>query len=215
MKSLKINFSPAEDDELFCQSKWWGSADMPKDVDYPTIPYEDGDDPLTMVCQINCSDLAAVDTENLLPHEGMLYFFAAIDEYVYKINKDFDMGCDYFNGLNEWATETYRVIYVPKVEDAVPNDLTDENGEPYGLPAERITFEVSDDPRLDDFKLLGLPFYDEIAEQYPDHLCLLQIDGNDDWQMQLYDMGMICFLIRPDDLKALDFSKVKVYFHSC
>ena len=98
---------------------------------------------------------------------------------------------------------------------ASSSKVLDENGEPYGLPAEKISFEVSDDARLDDFKLLGLPFYEEIAEQYPDYLNLLQIDGNDDWQMQLYDMGMICFLIRPDDLKALDFSKVKVYFHSC
>ena len=215
MKSIRINLSKT-DDELFGQSKWWGEADMPKSMAYPMIPYDDGDDdPLTFVCQIRCADLAAVDTEHLLPHEGMLYFFAAIDEYVYKINKNFDMGCDYFNGLSEWAPETYRVLYSPIDDDLIANDLVDENGEPYGLPAEKISFEVSDDARLDDFKLLGLPFYEEIAEQYPDYLNLLQIDGNDDWQMQLYDMGMICFLIRPDDLKALDFSKVKVYFHSC
>jgi len=215
MKSLKINFKSANNDALFGQSKWWGFADMPTTLDYPMIPYEDDDDPLTFVCQIRCEDLEAIDTENLLPHEGMLYFFAAMDEYVHKISKDFDMECEYYNGLSEWAPETYRVIYAPKADLLVTHEITEADGQPYGLPAEKITFEVSDDARLDDFKLLGLPFYDEISEQYPDYINLLQIDGNDDWQMPLYDMGIICFLIRPDDLKALDFSKVKVYFHSC
>ena len=38
--------------------------------------------PLTFVCQIDCADIAPYDTEGKLPHEGMLYFFAAIDDYV-------------------------------------------------------------------------------------------------------------------------------------
>ena len=215
MKAIKINLSKA-DDELFGQSKWWGSPDMPDDMDYPTIPYDDGDEPLTFVCQIRCADLAAYDTDNLLPHEGMLYFFAAIDEYVYKLTNEFDVErCGYYNGLSEWEPETYRVLYSPTTEGLAPHSIVDADGEPYGLPAEKITFEAGDNMGDDDFKLLGLPFYEEICEQYPDYINLLQIDGNDDWGMALYDCGMICFLIRPDDLKALDFRKVKVYFHSC
>ena len=70
---------------LFCGSKWWGDPDMPENMQYPTMTVtEDGetyDYPLTFVCQINCEDIAAYDTENMLPHEGMLYFFAAIDDY--------------------------------------------------------------------------------------------------------------------------------------
>ena len=70
MKSIKINFSPADGDELKGQSKWWGSADLPESMDYPFIPYDDGEDePMTFICQIRCADLAEADTENLLPHK--------------------------------------------------------------------------------------------------------------------------------------------------
>ena len=71
---------------LFCGSKWWGDPDMPENMQYPTMEVtEEGekfDYPLTFVCQINCEDLTAYDPESLLPHEGMLYFFAAIDRWL-------------------------------------------------------------------------------------------------------------------------------------
>ena len=71
---------------LFCGSKWWGDPDMPENMQYPTMEVtEDGekfDYPLTFICQINCEDIAPFDKENKLPHEGMLYFFAAIDDYL-------------------------------------------------------------------------------------------------------------------------------------
>ena len=64
---------------------------MPEDLEYPEVPVrdeyvdEDGkdavdeyDDPLTFICQIRCSDLAALDPKGLLPHEGLLYFFGAL-----------------------------------------------------------------------------------------------------------------------------------------
>ena len=67
MKSIKINLSKTEDD-LFGQSKWWGAANLPEGVEYPFVPYDDGDnDPLPLVCQIRCADLAPFDPENLLP----------------------------------------------------------------------------------------------------------------------------------------------------
>lgn len=71
---------------LFCGSKWWGDPDMPENMQYPTMEVtEDGetfDYPLTFVCQINCEDIAPFDKDGKLPHEGMLYFFAAIDDYI-------------------------------------------------------------------------------------------------------------------------------------
>ena len=71
---------------LFCGSKWWGDPDMPENMQYPTMEVtEDGekfDYPLTFICQSNCEDIASLDKENKLPHEGMLYFFAAIDDYI-------------------------------------------------------------------------------------------------------------------------------------
>ncbi len=71
---------------LFCGSKWWGDPDMPENMQYPTMEVTDEgetyDYPLTFICQINCEDIAAFDREGRLPHEGMLYFFAAIDDYI-------------------------------------------------------------------------------------------------------------------------------------
>ena len=71
---------------LFCGSKWWGDPDMPENMQYPTMEVtEDGetyDYPLTFICQINCEDISPFDKENRLPHEGMLYFFAAVDDYI-------------------------------------------------------------------------------------------------------------------------------------
>lgn len=214
MNAITIHLNPA-DNELKGQSKWWGMPDLPEDWDYPMIPYDDGDDdPLTFICQIRCADLVPYDTENQLPHEGMLYFFAAIDEYVYKLVGNMDHeGCGYYTGLSEWDPVTYRVLYSPTEDNLVTHNIIDENGEPYGLPAEKITFSAPD--KEDSFKLLGFPFYNEIWEQYPDYINLLQIDGNDSWGMTLYDCGMICFLIRPDDLKVRRFDQVKLYFHSC
>ena len=60
---------------------------MPEELDWPTVMVrdEDGesyDDPLTFVCQIRCADIAPFDPHELLPHEGMLYFFAAIDYFL-------------------------------------------------------------------------------------------------------------------------------------
>ena len=60
---------------------------MPDELYWPmvTVTDEDGetyDDPLTFVCQIRCEDLAPYDLEGLLPHEGMLWFFAALDYFL-------------------------------------------------------------------------------------------------------------------------------------
>lgn len=76
--SIKLSFHKADSD-LTGQSKWWGFPDMPDNLEYPEVTVnDDGDqyeDPLTFICQIRCEDIAPFDTENLLPHEGMLYFF--------------------------------------------------------------------------------------------------------------------------------------------
>ena len=212
MKSIKINLNKSIDDPLYGKSKWWGRADLPEGMAYPMEHYDDGeDDPLTLVCQIRCADLTPYDTKNQLPHEGMLYFFADIDEYVEAMGEVGES--EFQNSLGEWEPEAYRVLYSPTEQGLNTHTITDPDGEPANLPAESLSFEVADD-HYDSFKLLGKPYYEEIQELYPDHLCLLQIDENDEWGLRLYDCGMICFLIRPEDLKALDFSKVKVYFHS-
>ena len=97
---------------LFCGSKWWGDPDMPENMQYPTIEVtEDGekfDYPLTFVCQINCEDIAALDPENKLPHEGMLYFFAAIDKWI-----GYDSPTT--NDIGEWSKGHFVVKYAKTI----------------------------------------------------------------------------------------------------
>ena len=75
------------DKDLTGRSHWWGAPDMPEGMAYPCIEVEDEDggrypEPLTFVCQIRCADIAGLDPEGLLPHKGMLYFFAPIDYFL-------------------------------------------------------------------------------------------------------------------------------------
>lgn len=192
-------------DDLTGQSKWWGAPDLPEGWDYPC----QGEDPLTFVCQIRCQDLAQFDKDGLLPKEGMLYFFAAIGEYVHKL----DIVEAEHNGLGEWEADAYKVLYSPSCEDLSPFEVTYDDGEPAFLPAEAISFEEVESGAAE-FKLLGRPYYDEVDELYPDYINLLQIDESDEWGLVLYDCGMVNFLIKPEELKAGNWESAYCYFHS-
>ena len=106
------------------------------------------------------------------------------------------------------------MLYTPTCDDdLVTYKILYDDEEPAFLPAEEIIFERVDD-NYDSFKLLGRPYYEEIAEQYPDHLSLLQIDESDEWGLMLYDCGMVVLLAKPEDIKAQRWDNVLCYFHS-
>ena len=138
---IKITTSPTED-PLFGQSKWWGEPDMPETLVYPeALVTEDGDswqDPLTFVCQIRLEDIAALDPEGLLPHEGMLYFFAALDYFLG------DIDSPAYPGMGDWQQKYFRVLYWPTVssDDLHTHSIVYDDGSPVGLPAEAITFSA-------------------------------------------------------------------------
>jgi uncharacterized protein YwqG len=192
---------------LEAQSKWWGAPDLPLDVDYPCA--SDGE-PLLFICQIRLEDIAQYDTENQLPHKGMLYFFADMAEYVAPLE---GISGEEHNGLGEWSESCFKVIYSPTCENLETFAIVDDDDEPAFLEAEKIEFSAVEGG-YDSFKLLGRPYYHEIAEQYPDEICLLQIDESDEWGLRLYDCGMICFLISKQALADQRWDEVKVYFHS-
>ncbi len=211
--AIKLSFTKTEED-LTGKSKWWGSPDLPDDLDYPINFFkaenegeEDWDEPLTFVCQIRCEDLAAVDPEGKLPHKGMLYFFAALEEYI-----DDGEPCSVHNGLGEWDTDAYKVLYTEQTEDLNPYEIRYEDDTPYNKPAEKISFKRTGDN--DSFAMLCPPFYEEVAELYPNWVSLLQIDESEQWGLRLYDCGMINFMIRRTDLKVRNWDEVSVYFHS-
>ena len=215
----------AAGDSLFGQSKWWGFPDMPEDLDYPEVPVreeyvddagrdavDEYDDPLTFICQIRCSDLAAVDPEGLLPHEGMLYFFAALDYFLGNLDAVVSPG------LGEWEAPCFKVLWAPSCENLHTHSILYEDGTEACLPAVPIAFGNGSASSCgadgDGFQLLGRPFYDEVVQEIPGMINLLQIDENDDWNLRFFDCGMLNFLIAPADLAARRWSAVRCYLTS-
>lgn len=208
---IKITTQPA-DNPLFGQSKWWGQPDMPEELEYPEITLVDDDgeeyqDPLTFVCQLRCEELAPLDPEGLLPHGGMLWFFAALDYFLG------DMDSPAYPGMGPWQQKYFRVLYSPKCDDLHTHSIVYDDGTPVGLPAEAITFSLCDESG-DGIRLLGEPYIEEVREEMPGRMSLLQIDEDDRWNLIFHDCGMLNFLITPDDLRNHRWDKVECYLFS-
>ncbi len=206
-----INLTTApSDDVLYAQSKWWGFPDLPDDLDWPTVEASDEgetfEDPLTFICQIRCEELAELDPEGLLPHEGMLYFFAALDYFLG------DLDAFTAPGMGEWPAECFRVLYSPVCEGLNTHTLMYDEDTPAALAPESISFKTPD--RESYTGLLGEPYLEETREAMPGLISLLQIDENDEWGLRFFDCGMLNFMIKPADLKARRFDKVRVWLYS-
>lgn len=211
MYSIRLSFSKTGE-SLTGRSKWWGAPDLPADSPYPVVHcVEDGDEwdePLTFLCQIRCGDLAALDPDNLLPHAGMLYFFAAVDYFM-------GMDCPLFTPMGQWPDELVRIMYSPSCDGLEPYEMTwDKTGESVFLPAEKLDFESCGEFE-EGFKLLGRPYLTEINEIYDDdYVSVLQLDENDDWGLRFYDCGMLCLLMRRSQLVGRDWESAFGYLHS-
>ena len=208
---IKITTHPV-DGPLFGQSKWWGQPDMPESLEYPEITLVDDDgeeyqDPLTFVCQLRCEELAPLDPEGLLPHEGMLWFFAALDYFLG------DMDSPAYPGMGPWQQKYFRVLYSPKCDDLHTHSIVYDDGTPVGLPAEAITFSPCESSG-DGIRLLGDPYIEEVREEMPGRISLLQIDEDDRWNLVFHDCGTLNFLIAPDDLRHHRWEKVECYLFS-
>lgn len=185
---------------------------MPEWLDYPelTVAGDDGEqwnEPLTFICQIRCEELAIFDTEGLLPHEGMLYFFAALDYFLG------DIDTPTYPGMGRWQRECFRVLYSPTCHDLHTHHIVDEDGKSATLPAEAVTFSHSNED-ADGLRLLGLPFIEEVRESMPAMLSLLQIDESDRWGLTFHDCGMLNILVRPDDLRERRWDKAECFLFS-
>ena len=218
---IKIKTEPSED-VLYGESKWWGFPDLPDGLDWPTVQAEDEgevfDDPLTFICQIKCADLAPFDPEGLLPHEGMLYFFAALDYFLG------DLDAFTTPGMGEWSSEYFRVLYSPSCENLNTHTLMYDEDTPAAPAPEAIRFWMPDHVGHDGVTpdsdresytwLLGEAFAEETREALPGYVSLLQIDENDDWGLRFFDCGMLNFMIKPTDLAARRFEKVRAWLYS-
>jgi len=206
--AIKLTLNPSER-VLFCASKWWGDPDMPENMQYPTIQVcEDGevyDYPLTFICQINCEDLAPYDKEGRLPHEGMLYFFAALDKWLgYDSPTSNDMG--------EWTRGHFVVKYAKSInfETFQSCMLVDDQDQTLTEREMEIVFSECDDNEKC-IRLLGNPSSDTVSEKYPELSNLLQITR--DTNLDLEFEGELNLLIKANDLKFCNWKKTLAYLN--
>ena len=194
--SIKLGYKDVEDEfELMDKSKWWGSPDLPPGVEYPSSSYGN----MTFICQIRCEDLAPYDRDGYFPKEGMLYFFADIDDYTDS------MDGNSFRCSGAWPKSAFKVIYAPPFEgeSASPGRQRDD-GTWMELPAKSMTFS-QDEERYDGLKVLGKPY----KVEYNGQLCLLQLTSNKEWGLNLD--GQLHFVMSKYTLKRQLWDYVSVY----
>ncbi len=185
---------------LFCGSKWWGDPDMPENMQYPTMQVtEDGDTfdyPLTFICQINCEDIAPFDKEGKLPHEGMLYFFAAIDDYT-------GYESPVRNPEGEWPKGRVAVKYAKNInfETFQTCMLVGDEDEQLTEPELEIVFSESDDNEAGIRMLCN----DSVE---PEHQTLLEIISDSVSGINLQDKS-IHIIMKDSDLKFGNWKRAK------
>lgn len=185
---------------LFCGSKWWGDPDFPEHMEYPTVKVKDEegetlDYPLTFICQINCEDIAQFDPEGKLPHEGMLYFFGAIDGYLgYETYTD--------NGPGEWPKGQFVVKYAKNInfETFQSCILVDDDDQPLTEPEMEMEFFACDDD-ANISRILGNPSGNEVKRNYQDHISLLHLVNNEEIALNFGENGILQTLIKDSDLR--------------
>lgn len=206
--AIKITLKETER-VLFCASKWWGDPDMPEGMQYPVVEVkEDGETyeyPLTFICQINCEDLTEFDREGSLPHEGMLYFFGAVDRFL-----GYDSPTK--NNAGEWPKGHFVVKYAKSInfETFQSCMMVDDEDQPLTEPELEIEFSACDD-NAEGIKLLGKPFNEEIVKLYPDSLNLLQLEDNEQISLSFENLGRLNVVIKESDLKFGNWKRAKAY----
>lgn len=203
MSAIQIKLSLTEDD-LFCRSKWWGNPDIPQGFQF--------DDSLMFLCQIRCEDLVSYDGSGLLPHKGMLYFFCDIAYYLGNYD-EFDPPCGPL-----WDDDYVKVYYVEEVDEKSFKQIVFDDDCFPNIKERKIYFESAED-NTDGHKLLGNPFqfeYEDWDSPCEGWINLLQVDSDeaDDYNLLFMDMGMLYFIINSEDLRKLDFSRVRAYIYS-
>lgn len=186
---------------LFCSSKWWGNPDLPPDAEYPMMKVsgdgEEGEYPLTFICQMDCEDIAPLDKDGLLPHEGMLYFFAAIDDFNgYESPEHFPAGA--------WPAKAVRVKYTKQINMETFNSCILVDDEENELAEEALK------ANLEDGGTDGLSLLPGDSPQQG-CVCLLRLRTDAAAGLQFPGGGSFDILIKESDLRFGNWKKAFGY----
>ena len=192
-------------------SRFWGNPDLPSDMDYPTYISSDGEEwEYQFVCQINLSEIAALDTEDRLPHTGLLSFFAKIDHYLGRF--------DYAGSIEGYIsdTEDVKVIYFPEVTGNFQEFVLLDEDDQEVNPAEfEIRFGLErPEGYHEDHVLLAEPTHREWEtwdHPFEEWQILLQVDSFSgvDFNLNFMDCGVLDFIISPEALSERRFESVR------
>lgn len=211
MKPIYLILSMPFDRVETCSSRFWGNPDLPRGFNYPMYIDNEGDPfPYFFICQINLEELAPFDTDNLLPHKGLLSFFAKIDHY---------MGyAAYTNciGGGICPPEDVKVLYFPDCDPAEFEEfvILDDNDQPSSPQEMQINFAHSIERYGTEHALFAPPDHrpwETWDPPFEDWEILLQIDSFNgmDFNLNFMDCGVLDFLISPKDLKQRKFDNVR------
>ena len=182
---------------------------MPENMQYPTIEVsEDGetfDYPLTFICQINCEDIAPYDKEGKLPHEGMLYFFGAIDEWL-------GYESPTTQGAGEWPKGHVVVKYAKSInfETFQTCMLVDDDDQQLTEGELEIVFSDCEED-AEGLKLLGKPCKESVRGEYPELCNFLQLSSDAAGGMSFPDGATLNIMIKDSDLKFGNWKKTKAF----
>ena len=199
MNGIKLKISKPKDKLPAGSSKLFGNPDVWDGFKWPYIEENGEKYDLTFMCQINCTDSAVFDKDELLPKTGILYFFYDLDT------------------MPESADEKSARVLWYNGDMSVLHEimLTDEDGNSLAFSDQKIDFEASDADEKSSHLLLG--DMTQSCDFINDRLPLLRIGSleTEDAEIRFKDDGWLCFYNETEKQKVHDFSKVKAVQISC
>lgn len=148
--AVAADYAPAETPLPPRTSKFGGKPHLPANFAWP---YYEGADyldeeianrPLSFLAQFNLEEIADFDTDNMLPHTGMLYFFYELCTMKWGFDPK-DQGCA-------------RVYYIEDTNNLSPVDFPADLAQDYRIPEFALKFSSQ----------MNLPDYGEAAERHTD-----------------------------------------------
>lgn len=193
MNGIKLKISKPKDKLFAGSSKLFGNPDVWDGFEWPYIEENGEKYDLTFLCQINCTEVSALDKEDRLPKTGILYFFYDLDT------------------MPETSDSRSARVLRYNGELSVLHEmlLTDEAGNSLAFSEQKIDFEASDADEKSSHLLLG--DMTQSCDFIKDYLPLLRIGSleTEDAEIRFNGNGALCFYIEKEKLGACDFSEVK------
>lgn len=175
-KAIKMKLMKPQDEYDEGQSRFFGDPAIPAWME------DEIEEDEVFLAQIRLPDIATLDTENILPHEGWLYFFIKAED------------------ASAWTPKQAVVRYSKGEPEMVLVDFNAESNIPDKMNETwLIDFEPAEEEAGSGMKLLGEPFDWNYADPAPQ--LLLQYDPLDSPSSFLEEMDGVAYLFAGRDME--------------